>query len=474
MTQNIKYISLITLSLLASSSLLKAFDPLTASPEDLQKKIGKVKLKIESKRLSSEEIEARTTQLQILSALSDRKLSPEEALRDYRSNKAFRSTLHKFEKAFRVTHGNVLLFEGDLFEKVISNVVDMEHKKDRVRFIYKDQYGNHGDEGYSTDGTPVGILHDYCSGGASSQVPYSVEKSPLTSEFILNILEFKPTPLKNLFISKNGRTAFRVKEVFGTKGADVYLKKEETGWVSRDRDTERFEHEGVYFSNGTYEVCFTPSRYSSRWNSRKFLNPKIDVSTFVSNDPHYQEAMKKRCVYDLTKAPEAVIKTIERGMRPKALSEVGFLRPEQRLLDVIAQDREIIASYGLTPQELVEPLLKVEFLRGLLDRIFIFDKTYYYISFVTAHGGQVFPFGSIQKEDDFFENQGDTMVTLHRLGEPEEDNRRPIIATIKYESMVPVMLYKWGFLEGPGLPYRLEPIDIVEMFFPSKMKEAGK
>src|SRR5262245_36552317 len=59
----------------------------------------------------------------------------------------------------------------------------------------------------------------------------------------------------------------------------------------------------------------------------------------------------------LTRINEIKIADLERVMRPKKLSQAGFLGPDEKLLDILAADNDYVTGkLGLTHQELARHL----------------------------------------------------------------------------------------------------------------------
>src|SRR3984957_19205226 len=79
------------------------------------------------------------------------------------------------------------------------------------------------------------------------------------------------------------------------------------------------------------------------------IEPKKDPKTgFVVGGKNETVAIKK-----LTEVNGLTIAELEKKMRPKALSKVGFLGTDEKLLDVLAADNALVLDqFGLTHQEL--------------------------------------------------------------------------------------------------------------------------
>jgi len=154
---------------------------------------------------------------------------------------------------------------------------------------------------------------------------------------------------------------------------------------------------------------------------------------------------------------------LEKDMRPGALSRSGFLGRDESLLEVLAADnRFVVDEHGLTHQELALHLrvLAAVGLRQLLKKADGSPVTYhgrrFRVEVALARGYQDSPFS-----DD---TRSNTDVTLHNL-----DNGKKL----KYSLLVPLMMERYGFYEGHGTPYRVEPRAVLEVldFLPAKAKK---
>lgn len=141
------------------------------------------------------------------------------------------------------------------------------------------------------------------------------------------------------------------------------------------------------------------------------------------------------------------IAALEKDMRPGALSTKGFLGPKESLLDILAADNDLVLNeLKKTHQELARHLL-------VLGRIAVREKepiVYHGRAFKLKHtafrGFVQSPF-----EDGTRANE-EVEITNVATGK-----------TLTYSIMVPLMVERYGFYEGKGTPYRVDPVRIVEV-----------
>ncbi len=174
------------------------------------------------------------------------------------------------------------------------------------------------------------------------------------------------------------------------------------------------------------------------------------------------------------KNPTALIKTLrelsgrsiadlEKDVRPGASSDVGsdkgFLGRKEALLSVLAADNaHVVDKLGLTHQELAKHLRVLAAIgrKQLADaqkakkkpttEPFKYHGKRFTVSFQFYRGYQRSPFMDDTKTD--------TDVTLTNV-----ENSK----VLKYSLLVPDMIERYGFYEGTGTPYRVEPRDIVSV-----------
>jgi hypothetical protein len=158
------------------------------------------------------------------------------------------------------------------------------------------------------------------------------------------------------------------------------------------------------------------------------------------------------------------IAELEKDMRPGAKSKVGsdkgFLGPDEKLIDVLAADnRYVVDQLGLTHQEVAKHLHAmgtIGFWQGRHEKEeaqFIYHGRRFKVKIVSWRGFQFSPF--------LDETRTDSDATVQNL-----DNGK----NLGYSLLVPYMIERYGFYEGKGTPYRVEPRQVVELFDFLKVK----
>ncbi len=177
-------------------------------------------------------------------------------------------------------------------------------------------------------------------------------------------------------------------------------------------------------------------------------------------------------ILKLTEINGRKIADLEADMRPGAPSDVastkGFLGKDERLLEVLAMDnRYIVDDLGLTHQELAKHLHIVGAigLKHLVDsgkagkpsmaKEFTYHGRKFKVTVAVALGYQLSPF-----KDG---TQTNNNAVVHNLTNGKK---------LGYSLLVPHMIERYGFYEGKGTPYRVEPREVLEVFdFLKKKKE---
>jgi hypothetical protein len=168
----------------------------------------------------------------------------------------------------------------------------------------------------------------------------------------------------------------------------------------------------------------------------------------------------------LTEINGIAIDRLEADMRPMAKSDVGsrvgFLGPKEKLLEVLAADnRYIVDELGLSHRELARHLHAIAAI-GMWQRKhkkeeaeFLYHGKRYKVVVETSRGTQPSPF-----RDGTTSGSNATITNL--------DNGKKL----QYGLLVPYMMERYGFYEGKGTPYRLEPSAALEVldFLPAKKK----
>ena len=145
------------------------------------------------------------------------------------------------------------------------------------------------------------------------------------------------------------------------------------------------------------------------------------------------------------------IAELEKDMRPGAFSTKGFLGKDERLLDImVADNRDVVDKLGLTHQELARHLhllgaVAVKHAFGKSAEIAYHGKKFR-VRAICWRGFQHSPFKDGTKTN--------CDVTVENLSNGKK---------IGYSLLVPYMIERYGFYEGKGTPYRVEPKKVLEV-----------
>jgi hypothetical protein len=163
-------------------------------------------------------------------------------------------------------------------------------------------------------------------------------------------------------------------------------------------------------------------------------------------------------ILSLTHLNERAIADIEREMRPGKGSQAGFLGADESLVEVLAADNEAVAKLGLTHGDIAQKI------SGVIDLVranrvtfnsrsfppvsepFVYDGRRYRIEVQQSKGLQFSPFGDGAGSADY------------RLTDLETGK------SIFFSDLHPDMIAKYGFYEGKGTTYRLNPEDAAAVF----------
>jgi hypothetical protein len=152
------------------------------------------------------------------------------------------------------------------------------------------------------------------------------------------------------------------------------------------------------------------------------------------------------------------IAELEEDMRPGAKSDVGsaagFLGPDEKLLDVMAADnKSVVDDLGLTHQELAKHLHAMGTIgRWQADQRkpeaeFVYRGRRFKVKLMVTRGFQPSPFLDGTKSG--------SNVTVENLDTGKK---------LTYGLLVPYMIERYGFYEGKGTSYRVDPREVVEVF----------
>ena len=152
------------------------------------------------------------------------------------------------------------------------------------------------------------------------------------------------------------------------------------------------------------------------------------------------------------------IADLEKDMRPGAKSDVGstegFLGKDEKLLDVLAADNKyVVDELGLTHQELAKHLHAVATIgqwqrdRNREKAEFLYRGRRFTVRVLYTAGSQPSPF-----LDD---TASGAIARVENLDTGKK---------LEYALLVPYMIERYGFYEGAGTPYRVDPKKVVEVF----------
>lgn len=140
------------------------------------------------------------------------------------------------------------------------------------------------------------------------------------------------------------------------------------------------------------------------------------------------------------------------GNKDERGSVSGFLGEDEKLLDVLVADNEFVRQQGLTHRQLAIPLLHISqravgmMKTGRPPFEFEHGGINWRVNFTYSRGYQYSPFG------DGTRTQCDFTIT-------NLENEK----SLEFSGLVPLMIERYGFYEGKGTPYRVEPAEIIEL-----------
>jgi hypothetical protein len=139
---------------------------------------------------------------------------------------------------------------------------------------------------------------------------------------------------------------------------------------------------------------------------------------------------------------------LEKAMRPGGLSKAGFLGKDERLLDVMADDNDhVLGKLKLTHQEMARHLHVLGAIgRKEQGKEVAYRGVRFRVEVTAYRGYQHSPFRDGTKTNE------DAKVT-------NLDNGK----TLTYSLLVPLMIERYGFYEGKGTSYRVDPARVVEV-----------
>lgn len=155
------------------------------------------------------------------------------------------------------------------------------------------------------------------------------------------------------------------------------------------------------------------------------------------------------------------IESLERQMRPGAPgdagSNAGFLGRSERLLEIMAADNRFVQNLGLTHQELARPLLLLGY----------YARKNHRGSEITLGGltftvrAKVYTSPQYSPFHDGTAEGTDVTIINKKTG-----------YGLTYSLLVPLMIERYGFYEGKGTSYRVDPRMIIDILRTEKSPEA--
>lgn len=163
------------------------------------------------------------------------------------------------------------------------------------------------------------------------------------------------------------------------------------------------------------------------------------------------------------------ISTLEERMRPNKYSTIGFLSEDESLIDVLSTDNDTVIEMGLTHRQLADFLsfkgVDEEDRKAITNGTMPYEyngRKFNVKAAYTPGGSQISPF-----EDGTY---GDSVYWLTNVETAE---------TIHYSGLVREMIHRYGFYEGKGTSYRVDPRAIAQIAgliqkLPEGAKQASK
>ncbi len=157
------------------------------------------------------------------------------------------------------------------------------------------------------------------------------------------------------------------------------------------------------------------------------------------------------------------IKQLEKDMRPGALSTLGFMGKDESLLEIlVADNRFVVEQKGLTHQELGRHL--------------------HIVGQIAVKHGQEKPFEFLYHGKRY---KATAQTFRGIVNSPFEDGTKANTAanvwnvatgkTIAFSLLIPHIVERYGFYEGKGTTYRVDPRTILDVFdFISSEKDRPK
>ncbi|MFO1518659.1 MAG: hypothetical protein U1F57_03185 [bacterium] len=195
-------------------------------------------------------------------------------------------------------------------------------------------------------------------------------------------------------------------------------------------------HDGVEeirFDTGSGKVEID---YYKTGSSRE-TGPRFRARPFETGVVNSTEA-----ILELKEINGQSVDVLERRMRPGASSTEGFLGENESLLRVMAEDNDYVLSQGLTHRRIALELGRVE----AAGQLGLYRGRRFAVKGIIYLGSQESPF-----------RDGDGASMDLRIVNLDSGK------SMRYSTLLPAMIAKYGFYEGRETPYRLDPRQILEV-----------
>ncbi|MFO0964144.1 MAG: hypothetical protein U0793_34510 [Gemmataceae bacterium] len=174
-----------------------------------------------------------------------------------------------------------------------------------------------------------------------------------------------------------------------------------------------------------------------------FKAKKDEKTGFVVGGKNETALLRK-----LTEINGRSLADLEKDMRPGAFSTKGFLGAKEKLLDILAEDNEVVlGKLGQTHQDLARHL-------QILGAVAQKKKSETIVYRGRKLALQVVVFRGFA-QSPFLDG---TKTNMEVTATNEASKKK-----LTYSLLIPPMVERYGFYEGHGTPYRVEPARIVEV-----------
>ncbi len=168
------------------------------------------------------------------------------------------------------------------------------------------------------------------------------------------------------------------------------------------------------------------------------------------------------CNYPNDQLSVTELNLIESKMYPSGYSDLGFLQPGERLLDVLESDKKYLEQTGITPKQIAD---RLETIVGKYRRMVSIDsepkneylvEDQYMVGSIMYMGAQECPFQNQGLDSQYHGYQyGSSDITIL-----DTKTGKKII----FNTLLIHMARAHQFFESPHCQHRLEPSDVIVMF----------